>query len=240
MDRPLPPEELCYRVSGTRNLEWFDRSGKITVDMYAKGLAKLDCGFTEFNDIYDWGCGCGRVLRWLLDEAPRARLFGSDIDGAAVEWLRTNYPQLDVRTNAGLPPLPFRNVAFDLVVGYSVVTHLDERYQDAWLAELHRMTRPGAALLLTISSDRMWDHTMTTSDHPRLAELRAMREALDERGIIFWTGDGWEQHFPEFYHTTFHTHDYVRRHWSQWFEVVAIQEGTAEMPQDIVVLRRGI
>jgi len=66
-----------------------------------------------------------------------------------------------------------------------------------------------------------------------------MREMLDKRGIIFWTGDGWEQHFPEFYHTTFHTHNYVRRHWSQWFEVVAIREGTVEMPQDIVVLRRG-
>jgi len=53
MDRPLPPEELCYRVSGTRNLDWFDRSGKITVDLYAKGLSTLGRGFTEFTDIYD-------------------------------------------------------------------------------------------------------------------------------------------------------------------------------------------
>lgn len=39
MDRPLPPEELCYRVCGTPDRGWFDRSGKMTVALYGKGLS---------------------------------------------------------------------------------------------------------------------------------------------------------------------------------------------------------
>lgn len=239
-ERLLPPTELCFRVSGTRDLDWFHRSGKITLDVYTRALVRVEHTFTDFTDIYDWGCGCGRVLRWLLDAAPQARLYGSDIDVPAIDWLRQNYPELDVRPNNGLPPLPFRNIGFDLVLGYSVLTHLDEHYQDAWLAELHRVTRPGAVLLLTVSSNRMWQHTMETSDHHNLDQLRALRGKLDENGIMHWTGDDWEQYFPEFYHTTFHLPEYIYQHWSRWFEVVAIEPGSAEMPQDVVILRRGV
>jgi len=239
-NRPIPPEELCWRVSGTRDTQWFHRSGEITLKIYRQALAQAGCRFADFTDIYDWGCGSGRVLRWLLDEAPQARLFGSDIDTPAVEWLRQNYPELDVRPNAGSPPLPFRNTTFDLVLGYSVLTHLDEAFQDHWLTELKHVTRPGAILLLTISSNHMWTHTMRTSEHPNLDQLRNMRGQLDERGIAHWIGDGWEQHFPDFYHTTFHLPEYIYRHWSQWFEVLAIQDGSDEMPQDIVVLRSGL
>jgi len=133
---PLPPEELCYRVAGTRDHDWFDRSGAITTDLYGHCLDKLGAKLTDFPTILDWGCGCGRV------------------------------------------------------------------------------------------------------HHPRLKDLKAMLQELDEKGFVFWDGDGWEQHFPDFYNTTFHTHEYIRRHWSQWFNVMHVQKGTDEMPQEVVVLRR--
>ena len=55
----------------------------------------------------------------------------------------------------GLPPLPFDDARFDLVLGYSVFTHLNVQYQDAWLGELRRLVRPGGILLLSISGPRM-------------------------------------------------------------------------------------
>jgi SAM-dependent methyltransferase len=237
--KPLPPPDLCYRVAGTTDQNWFHQSGKITLDLYRRALSRIGRDLTEFATVYDWGCGCGRVLRWIEDEAPKAKLFGSDIDKPAIEWLNSNYPNLRVRHQRnGLPPLPFWFGKFDLILAYSVLTHLDEKYQDAWLSELRRRTKPGSVLLLTISGDAMWRRTMDTSNHPRLAELRGMRSELEERGFLFWSGDGWEQHFPDFYHTTFHSHDYIRRHWSKWFDVACIEPGTDNMPQDVVVLRR--
>lgn len=117
-------------------------------------------------------------------------------------------------------------------------THIDEGYQDAWLAELYRVTRPDAALVVTFQGDVSWRHTLATSDHPHLDDLRALRPMLDERGIVFWTGDGWEQFFPDFYHTTFHLPEYVVCHWSRWFEVGPILVGDPPLHQDAVLLRR--
>jgi SAM-dependent methyltransferase len=142
-----------------------------------------------------------------------------------------------VRQNGGLPPLPFGRTEFDLVLGYSVLTHLDEAYQDAWLDEFSRRTSPGGLLLLTIHGEAMW-RQITEGGHPRIGELTARRAEWDRKGILFWDGDDWERFFPAYYHTTFHSHDYVKARWSKWFDVVHILEGTPELRQEIVVLRR--
>jgi SAM-dependent methyltransferase len=235
---PLPPDDLIYRVTGKRDPDLFDLSGQVAIDDFRDGLASIGRRFREFRSIYDFGCGCGRVLRWLPLHVPRARLVGSDIDEAAIAWLRTVMPDADLRVTQPLPPLPFGKGAFDLVIGYSVFTHLDEKYQDAWLAELHRITRPGSILLLTVSGNVMWEWTMRRSGHPHIAELQAMRSTLDNRGFVHWRGDGWEQFFPDFYHTSFHLPKYIRTHWSRWFAIAAVLEGKARPAQDLVILRR--
>jgi len=164
-------------------------------------------------------------------------VFGCDIDVPAVAWLRENYANIEATVNKNLPPLPYRDGQFDLLFGYSVFTHLSEAYQDEWLNELRRVTAPGAVLLLTTSGEAMWKHTLENSTCANLDQLGQMRGDLDTRGIIHWTGEGWEAFFPEFYHTTFHLPWYIKEHWGKWFEVVEVRESGAWV-QDMVVLRR--
>ena len=45
---------------------------------------------------------------------------------------------VSVRFNQPLPPLDYPDATFDLIFNHSVFTHIDEQYQDAWLAELLR------------------------------------------------------------------------------------------------------
>ena len=47
--------------------------------------------------------------------------------------------------------MDFPDAYFDLIFNHSVFTHLDENYQDAWLAELERVTKPGGVLVLSVS-----------------------------------------------------------------------------------------
>ncbi len=237
---PVPPEELIYRVTGSPDADGFHYGGKMTLDMFSDGLRSIGRSLADFEDIYDFGCGCGRLTPWLLDEAPQARLHGSDIDVAATDWLRQHFPEADTRVNQGMPPLPFRNVSFDLVIGYSVFTHLNEEYQDAWLAELRRVTRPGAIFLLTANLDRSWQNSMEHSPEEYHDFMRGLRAETEEQGLYFYTHDSWEKHFPDFYHTTWHTVWYIRKHWSQWFTVENIIDGKSEaLHQATVVLSRG-
>ncbi|MEP6914282.1 MAG: methyltransferase domain-containing protein, partial [Acidobacteriota bacterium] len=177
----MPPGPMRHRVAGTDSLEWFHASGRMTCDVYEAALTSAGRSLQEFASVLDFGCGVGRVLRWLKALIPEARFAGAEIDEDAIAWIRDHYPDVDVSaiTNNGLPPLEFEDGRFDLVLAYSVFTHLDATYQDAWLIELRRLVRPGGILLLSISGPRMLDHTLTKSDHANLGDLRRQLDVFE-------------------------------------------------------------
>jgi SAM-dependent methyltransferase len=102
--------------------------------------------------ILDWGCGHGRVIRHFCDQ-PGVSLSGVDIDSQNVLWAQENLHHVSTLLGPLMPPLPYPGNEFDLVYGISVMTHLTERVQNAWLEELRRITRPGGLVLLTFSGD---------------------------------------------------------------------------------------
>lgn len=238
-----PPAELVFRVVGTEDVEAFRQSGYTHVDELGSLLAEVDHSYDDFESIYDFGCGCGRLIVPLRERAPNARLAGSDIDAEAIAWLREHLPDVDVRVNSWLPPLTFDTGSFDLVIAFSVFTHLPEDYQDAWLAELERVTRPGGIVLATVHGEAHWRQTweVNFAEAPNRKQLlRPLERARRRRGFAYWREDGWEKLFPDFYHTSWHRPDYVRKHWARWFEVLAVREGAKPAEHDVVVLKRRV
>ncbi len=162
----------------------------------------------------DFGCGCGRVLRWFQNQRNYYHFFGTDIDPEPIEWCRKNIYGVDWRTNTPLPPTSYDDKIFDLVYAISVFTHLNEEYQSAWLGEVRRITRPGGLVIATVHGDSVISKKPFT---------RAQTRVLEEKGFLFIEGttgifklDG----LPDFYQTAFHTSDYISREWSRFFVVV--------------------
>ena len=82
----------------------------MTCDVYEAALASAGRNLPGFRNVLDFGCGVGRVLRWLQAVMPDASFAGAEIDEAAIAWIREHYPRVDVSaiTNNGrLPPLGF-------------------------------------------------------------------------------------------------------------------------------------
>ena len=73
---------------------------------------------------------------------------GIDPDAAAVVWagkhLRGTFATIDRR-----PPTAMPAGSFDVAVAISVFTHMEEDLQREWLAELHRLLRPGGLLIVS-------------------------------------------------------------------------------------------
>jgi SAM-dependent methyltransferase len=239
-DVEAPPVDLIVRVVGTEDVDAFLRSGHEHVDLLAGLLERSGYDLAQFQDIFDFGCGCGRLERALRDRAPQASLTASDVDEEAIGWLAEHMPDVDVRVNPWLPPLPFADGAFDLVIVISVFTHLPRDYQDAWLAELRRVTRPGGVVIATVHGESHWRQTWDVgfAAAPRRVRLRSKALALERRvrGFTHWRGDGWERIFPDYYHTSWHRPGYVRRQWSRWFDVIRLEEATEPGGHDFVVL----
>jgi len=177
-------------------------------------------------------------MMWLEEHAGKTSFHGVDIDQRAISWSQQHLPFADFQTNDPLPPLPYPDQYFDLVFNHSVFTHIDESYQDRWLAELHRVTTPGAFLILSVHGDfafkKFEEAFAAGNDDPG-----PFREQFTRQGIVFIDDDNWMGgSFPDFYHTTYHATWYVFSHWARFFKVKAyLPQGDLDF-QDLVVLER--
>jgi SAM-dependent methyltransferase len=226
-----PPAALRERVAGTTDLGWFKQSGAMAIEDIEEALRIDGRALGDFRHVYDFGCGCGRVTLPLAQRLGADRLTASDSDGDAIAWLHGRLPEARVSRNPALPPLPYRDGEFDLIIGWSIFTHLPESYQDAWLEELERVLAPGGVMLQTVHGARSFDFMGAAPDD-------RVRNALPAEGFIYYEGNyGADSPFEPHYQTSFHHPDYIHRHWSRWFEVLDVGAARARPSHDMVLLR---
>ncbi len=224
-------------VAGTDDANWFLESGRRSVDDLTRALAAIGRTLDGFTDVLDFGCGCGRMSRWLVQH-PGLAVTGIDVDSPMIEWCREHLRGGQFAVNDGLPPTKYPDASFDLVVNHSVFTHLDDTYQDRWLEELGRITRPDGVLVLSFAGDaafRQHEETIAVIDAGIAAQERAH---LEEHGILYVTDPVHaDLGFPGFYFATFHKPSYVLEHWQQWLDLLAYIPRNNLDFQDAVVMR---
>lgn len=225
--RRLPPARLRFKVRGSPSGAAFAAIGKACADDIETALQTYGRSVTTSRSILDFGCGCGGTLIWMQDLAPEAAIHGTDVDETAIDWCRKNLAFADFGANGPVPPLPYPTATFDLVYAVSVFTHLNEDYQNLWLAELQRIIAPGGTCLITLHGPDSWSHMS--------ADARA---TLARDGFVFVRTHATARLFPDWYQTAFHSRRYIETTFSRYFDVVGfIAQGLANH-QDIVVLER--
>jgi SAM-dependent methyltransferase len=102
--------------------------------------------------VLDIGCGTGRLLLgWHLPDARR-RTVGVDVNGDLIAWNNSHLREAaEWYQLPALPPLPFDDGSFELIILASVFTHLPLAWQRAWVAEITRLLRPRGVALLTLN-----------------------------------------------------------------------------------------
>jgi len=234
----LPGNDLRWRVAGHPDEVWFWKSGGMSIGNIGTMLSIIGKSFTDYPRALEFGCGCGRMLLHLKDVGEKIDLYGVDIDAEAIAWAKAHIPWVRCSVNNGLPPLEFPDAHFDLVFNQSVFTHLDEQYQDAWLAELRRIVKPGGDLVLSVSGEHPFSQLLQ-AHRDSGADPAALIETYRTKGIVFIEDDAWVGGpFPDFYHSTFHAPWYVFEHWSKYFDIKAyVTRGSLDF-QDYLLLRR--
>lgn len=223
----LPPASLRYRVHGSPDAEGFLKMGKRCSEDIEAALKKIGKDFDSFQNVLDFGCGCGRTLVWFTSRSQLPRLHGTDIDAEAISWCRNNLGFARFGVNDPLPPLEYASEAFDLIYAISVFTHLDEDHQFRWLNELKRITSPEGIVLLTVHGRHAW------KDLPREDVLD-----IESRGFKFIASNTMKGIFPEWYQNAYHTEEYILDRYSKYFDVLDyIPRGMSDL-QDVVILRK--
>jgi SAM-dependent methyltransferase len=226
-DPTIPPRRLRLRVHGSEDVERFQSVGKeLAVNIL--DVVKQRVVLSDQSNVLDFGCGCGRVIKDFRELSPGS-LFGTDIDGEAIDWCQKNLASIaSFFVNDDFPPLPFTDRKFDLIYSISIFTHLPEDMQFAWLAELERVLVAGGWAILTVHGASLF---------PREQLEQAVTREFDEKGFDYNIGAGTEG-LPKYYQTAFHSKNYIYEHWNRILIVDEIIERGAGRVQDIIVCRK--
>lgn len=235
---PVPPVNLMKRVTGLESADFFKTDGMKSFSDFMFAIRRhREPG--SIRRMLDWGCGCGRMTVHFLSDGRISALDGCDIDGEAIAWCRDNLkPGTFARIDAW-PPTPYSDATFDLVIGYSVFTHLDRETQKAWLAEIRRITAPGGLFLASANGEFATLFTFPPQGTARM-DCTISRPEILRNGIFDATPDpALNGIAPEgYYRGVFQTKEYTIREWSQYFEILEYIERGAANYQDLIVMRR--
>jgi SAM-dependent methyltransferase len=229
LESAMPSPAQMIRVIGTSDTDAYRSSGATLACRFSEFLKhQLNRPIESFDAILDWGCGAGRLTRYMIMMSPHVT--GVDIDADNIGMCAEHLLQAKFLPIDRHPPTPFAENSFDLIVGISVFTHLSEANQHAWLAELKRITRPGGVLLMTISGQAQmhlyqdWGNNKQAMHHTgihALGQNSQLRDVLAD---------------PDYYVNAQHSHDYVFATWQKYFDVIDIAPALG-IGQDVVVLR---
>jgi SAM-dependent methyltransferase len=225
---PLPPTTLRVRVGGWDDPDHFLAVGRKIYWDVKRLLGLAGRSLPEFRSILDFGCGAGRLTRYLRSSQVQ-QVHACDIDAESIRWCQENLGGTGVQFShtAAMPPLPFEGGSFDLVLAVSVFTHLPEAMQFEWVDELARVIRPGGLLVASTHGE-----TLLPSDVPD-----EVRTEFLASGFLYAKGFG-TPGLPDFYQTAYHRPEYVASRWQRGFHLVHGLPRGINNHQDAYILSR--
>ena len=155
---PLPPFEMRHLVGPTAPEDFDNPSGEPIYPHLPAGT---------YDAVFDFGCGCGRLARRLLQQKQRPhRYVGIDAHKGMIDWCIERLSPIDpsfrffhhdVYSPGYAPgnsyqlaaPFPVGDGEFSLLIAHSVFTHLARQQTEYYLHELARVLRPDGIALTT-------------------------------------------------------------------------------------------
>lgn len=155
---PIPPVEMRQLVGPTEPEAFDNPTGEPVFPFVPE---------SSYEAVFDYGCGCGRLARQMLQQNPRPKRYvGVDIHKGMIEWDQNNLTPVDPNfqfhhhdvynpshapenTRRLTAPFEVEDSAFSLVIAWSVFTHVYEVQALHYLKEVSRILRPDGRFVST-------------------------------------------------------------------------------------------
>jgi ubiquinone/menaquinone biosynthesis C-methylase UbiE len=223
---PVPPKSLWLNYG--RTAEDYLSLGEAHVNTMLSIANSSGFSLREGNRVLDFGCGAGRMIRWLHKFAAQCEIWGLDINARCIKWCQQSLsPPFKFATITTTPHLPFEDNYFNFTYCGSVFTHIDD-LADAWLLELKRITAPGGRIFITVHDKHTADLVM---NHPE--ECRPYAHRIDWFRSLLMSFDT-KANFTKLDYSMFSIYpggplsqvfydiDFLHRHWEGILEVLSI------------------
>jgi SAM-dependent methyltransferase len=242
----FPPENVQSNFVGTVNEETLREAYPfyVLVKDYAHMLGKP---LTLSSRFLDFGCGWGRYMRFFWKDLHPKNMYGCDVDKFIISVCKsTNVPGIyNIIDSKG--KLPYPDNFFDVIIAYSVFTHLPEDVHLHWVKELARVARPGCVFCLTLESRRLLELIPTIPDDTDFfwyKLLAKFKPKVDEfindfdNGKFIFMQTNTEPEAQGIYGDTVVPLTYIRQKWDKFFETVSYIDDPYRFFQAVLIVRR--
>jgi SAM-dependent methyltransferase len=233
----FPPPEVQTRFVGSSYQQTLEEA--FGYYQFVKDQAQLlGKPFKPETRFLDFGCGWGRFMRFFWKDVTPENLFGCDVMPLAIDICRsTGIPgNLDLISPEGT--LPYPDNFFDVIIAYSVFTHLPDRMNLHWMRELARVSSPGCVFCLTLEPRGFIDRICNVppdTDNAWLLSLSRYNSMADDLYRKFDNGEiaylptgGGDNLTAEVYGDAIVPLEYIWKNWSGFFDIKSYVDFPAE------------
>jgi SAM-dependent methyltransferase len=246
-----PPEQLQRDTTGLSSEAALRQAHAFFEDVCdAAGRAGLVPG--RDTRVLDFGAGWGRISRMFMRDVPLAGIHGIDVDPDFVALLDQSFGPGHFSVCTPFPPTALAAGSFDLIVAYSVFSHLSEAAARSWMQEFERLLRPGGVVAFTTRHESFFDYCAHAASLPEATGYRRALGGLfgdiEQARARYRAGefvhgsspgvDGGGPRDASFYGESWIPEQYARHGFGPGFEFVAGYFDPARYDQATFALRR--
>jgi SAM-dependent methyltransferase len=194
--------DFMFLNSSPAEVKSYAQRARNVMDLIEEALSEAGRTFEDVERWLDFGCGYGRVVRFLVGRVPAERVFASDVISEGVDFCAAEFGLHPVYSQAELDRVSLGS--FDFIYAVSVITHLNERNSTAFLRLVgESLTEGGVALFTTHGRWSIENAGLYGFEYEaRQSEIAAL---VQERGIAYlpyeFVGDD--------YGMTWHSREYI-------------------------------
>jgi len=141
---PLAPDSIQKKLHGTSGATAIRGALK-----FRKIVNENIGSLSENARLLDFGCGWGRHIRVFLKDFYDDNIFGVDIDKNNIELCKKYLPNIKFLLSVENKPLDISDNSIDLIISFSVFSHINENSSKFWFRELERILKPGGHAVIT-------------------------------------------------------------------------------------------
>ena len=224
-----------FMLGATEHVDHYASSAQAVLTLVDSALERVGGSRTAIGRWLDFGCGYGRVLRYLVQDVDPSAVWVTDTIPAAVRFCAREFgvnPVLDLHARADL------RASFDFIYAISVFTHLPLATAETTARLLASRLAPGGVILFTthgpstLSSSWRYGPEFADREHQ-------IREALDHHGACFlpyaYRAD---QSYGVTWHVEPYVHSMVERSSDIPLRLIDYRVSGLENHQDVYVYQR--
>jgi SAM-dependent methyltransferase len=194
--------DFMFLNSSSQEIASYAERAQNVIGLIEESLGSAGKTFDGIERWLDFGCGYGRVVRFLVGRVPPERVFVSDLIHEGVDFCAAEFGVHPVYSQAELNRV--RLGSFDFIYAISVLTHLNERNSTAFLRLVGDSLTDGGIALFTTHG--RWSLENAGLYGPEYEALKnEIAASLQDRGIAFLP----YEFVDDDYGMTWHSREYV-------------------------------